>query len=247
MEYPAALLQPQAHLAQPLHFVQQRDHLAGPHAPAPRLLGGARVFLGGGLGGRGLRRGGGRLALALAGLLLLLLFLLRRGGRLPLLRASLAVVRRRLARLDGLHGVPHRFEQLVARLQVRQVGLGRGGAQMRHPGVQRLQQRVGERAGQRGGLAPQRQHRVLHAVRQLRQLGEPERRGAALQGVQPPREIVESQPLVRLLQLDEVIRDALDDLLALVDEPRQELLHHRIKHRASPMRAGPSTGAGRAG
>src|SRR5262249_12240292 len=77
--------------------------------------------------------------------------------------------------------------------------------------------------------------------------GEGEGGGASLERVQPAGEVVEARLVVRLLQLDEVLGDPFGDLLALVEEPREQLLHHRIKHRASPTSAGPSAGAGRAG
>ena len=107
-------------------------------------------------------------------------------------------------------------------------------AQPRHPQIQAPQHRVSERRRQRLGRSAQRQDHVLHPVREIGQLLEPESGRAPLQRVQPAGEIVEAGPLGRLLlQLHQVARDALVDLLRLVDEAGQELLEEWVHQRTS--------------
>ena len=181
------LVEPQAHLAQPLDFVEQRDHLPRGDAPAG-LFRGLRLF------------------------------------ELGRLRAPhFGRLDRRLLR-----------QELQGRAQIGQLGLRRRRAQPRHPRVERLEHRVGERRRQRLGRTAQRQDRVLHPVREIGQLVEAQRRRAAFQSVQAAGEIVEARALRRrVLQLDQIARDAFVDLLRLVDESGQQLLEKWIHHRFS--------------
>ena len=116
---------------------------------------------------------------------------------------------------------------------------------MLHPHVERLEERVRQGPRERHGLVAEREEGVLHAVRELGEVGEAQRGRASLERMQAAGEVVEARFVSRLLQLDQMLGDAIDDLLRLVDESGEELLHHRIKHGASPMIGGPSGGADR--
>ena len=122
----------------------------------------------------------------------------------------------------------------MARGEVGKVGLRRRRAEPRHPAVERLEDRVGQRSRQRLRRATQGKDHVLHAVGEVGQLLEPERGRAALQRVKPARQLVEAGALRRrFLQLHQAARDAVVDLLRLVDESGEQLFEQRIHQRLS--------------